>query len=211
MTILDQTNSFRSSLEAESSSFGLRLADSELTRLCLYYQLVNKWNSLLHLVAPCSPEEFATRHVLESLTLLLHLPRDANVADIGSGGGLPILPCLIVRSDIRSTLIEASKKKAVFLREALKETETASQGNVIAARFQSVSVPTAGFLTCRAIEHFQEVLPQIVYWANDLTQPRKLLLFGGESLRKNLDGLHLNYSSELMPHSEKRFLFEILS
>ena len=40
-------------------------------------------------------------------------------SDIGSGGGLPIIPCLIARPDLEATLIESSQKKVVFLREAL--------------------------------------------------------------------------------------------
>src|SRR6185369_15999394 len=90
-----------------------------LQRLCVYYSLLTRWNPRLHLVAPCSPEEFATRHVLESLMLLQHLPHGAKIADIGSGAGLPIIPCLIVRPDLHATLIESSAKKSVFLREAL--------------------------------------------------------------------------------------------
>ncbi len=207
--ITDPIAVFRATLESRSHDYRVQLTDAQLARLCLYFQLINKWNPLLHLVAPCSPEAFATRHVLESLMLLRHLPEQTKVTDIGSGGGLPIVPCLIARPDIQATLIEASKKKAVFLGEALKETGTASQGQVIAARFENVDAPAADFLSCRAIEHFEKLLPQIVRWARNRTPPGKLLLFGGESLRVRLDGLQLNYSPELMPHSKKRFLFEI--
>ena len=90
-----------------------------LAQLGAFYSLLTRWNDRLHLVAPCSPEEFATRHVLESLLLLKHLPQDAKIADIGSGAGLPIIPCLIARADLKATLIESSQKKTVFLREAL--------------------------------------------------------------------------------------------
>ena len=52
--------------------------------------------------------------MLESLMLLKHLPSDAKIADIGSGAGLPIIPCLIARPDLHATLIESSQKKSVF-------------------------------------------------------------------------------------------------
>jgi len=80
-------------------SFDLDLPAETVTRLGDYYSLLTRWNDRLHLVAPCSPEEFATRHVLESLLLLKHLPDGAKVADIGSGAGLPIIPCLLARQD----------------------------------------------------------------------------------------------------------------
>src|SRR5437660_3829911 len=123
-------------LSENARDFGLELKDSAIARLHSYYELVLKWNDRLHLVGPCSPEEFATRHVLESLFLLRHLPKDARVVDVGSGAGLPMIPCLLVWNDLRATLIESSQKKAVFLREALRHAGISSRAEVIAARFE---------------------------------------------------------------------------
>src|SRR6185295_11221666 len=111
-------NSFEQSLVANMGSFNLDLPAETVTQLGEYYSLLTRWNDRLHLVAPCSPEEFAVRHILESLMLLKHLPVNASVADIGSGGGLPIIPCLIARPDLHATLIESSQRKSIFLREA---------------------------------------------------------------------------------------------
>src|ERR1044072_1582259 len=110
-------DSFKQSLISNMGSFDLDLSAETITRLGEYYSLLTRWNDRLHLVAPCPPDEFAVRHVLESLLLLKHLPSNATVADIGSGGGLPIIPCLIARPDLNVTLIESSQKKVVFLRE----------------------------------------------------------------------------------------------
>src|SRR5690348_5185895 len=110
--------SFEQALIANAPAFGVELLPEALARLGAYYSLLARWNERLHLVAPCTPEEFGTRHVLESLLLLKHLPHGAKIADIGSGGGLPIIPCLSVREDLDATLIEASQKNAVFLRAA---------------------------------------------------------------------------------------------
>ena len=133
--------------------------------LSKYYELLNAWNPRLHLVAPTSPKVFATRHVLESLLLLEHLPEGAGVVDVGSGAGLPIIPCLIARPDIHALLIEASGKKAIFLREALNETATAKRATVKAERFERIDPPEVGIVTCRALENFAQMLPQLVSWA----------------------------------------------
>src|SRR6266542_2110635 len=108
-------------LKDHAGDFAVRLRDEDIARLSGYYALLMKWNPRLHLVAPCSPEEFATRHILESLMLLRHLPINARVADVGSGAGLPVIPCLLVRRDLQITLIESSQKKIIFLREALRD------------------------------------------------------------------------------------------
>ncbi|HET6850843.1 MAG TPA: 16S rRNA (guanine(527)-N(7))-methyltransferase RsmG [Pyrinomonadaceae bacterium] len=179
-------------------SFDLDLSAETVTLLGDYYSLLTRWNDRLHLVAPCTPEEFATRHVLESLLLLKHLPENAKIADIGSGGGLPIIPCLIARRDLEVTLIESSEKKSVFLRETLNAVgRTAS---IITRPFEEVEAPAVSFVTCRALDRFMQKLSALIDWA-----PRgsTLLLFGGEALGEQLK----NVERFLIPQSEKRFLF----
>ena len=200
-----QLKEFRDALGSYATPYQVDLSAEAIQRLSEYYVLLSKWNPRLHLVAPCSPREFATRHVLESLLLLPHLPQAARVADIGSGAGLPIIPCLITRSDITATLIESSKKKAVFLREALNRTETKS-ATVIAERFEETATPDVRFITCRALEAFAVKLPNLIKWSPHAIT---LLLFGGEDLRKKIAEQGLDYSAVHLPNSTRRFLFII--
>jgi 16S rRNA (guanine527-N7)-methyltransferase len=185
---------FEKALLANMLSFGVELSPEALAQLRAYYSLLTRWNDRLHLVAPCSPEEFATRHVLESLVLLEHLPPDAKIADIGSGGGLPIVPCLIARPDLEATLIESSQKKAVFLREALKEVGRSA--TIIARRFEEIKAPDVAFITSRALDQFTRKIPVLLTWA---PKGSTLLLFGGENL--------MNGERLLIPGSEKRYLY----
>jgi 16S rRNA (guanine527-N7)-methyltransferase len=197
MIYASYVNEFEQSLVANMGSFGLALPAETVTRLGEYYSLLTRWNDRLHLVAPCSAEEFAVRHVLESLMLLQHLRPNARVADIGSGGGLPIIPCLIARPDLQATLIESSQKKSVFLREA-------SNATIIARPFEQVEPPPVSFVTCRALDQFMQKLPTLIDWA---PEGSTLLLFGGETLREELKKANANFESFLIPKSEKRFLF----
>jgi 16S rRNA (guanine527-N7)-methyltransferase len=178
------------------------LSPETVTQLAEYYSLLTRWNDRLHLVAPCSSEEFAIRHVLESLLLLRYLPSKARVADIGSGGGLPIIPCLIARPDLDATLIESSQKKAVFLREA--SNQLGLHTKIIALPFEDIPAPPVSFVTCRALDQFMRKLPALIKWS-----PRgsTLLLFGGETLGDQLRRANVNFERLLIPQSEKRFLF----
>ena len=194
---------FGNALQLAAPEFGIGIANDEIRKLTKYYELLLKWNPRLHLVAPCSPEEFATRHVLESLMLLRHLPLDACIVDIGSGGGLPMVPCLSVRQDLRATLIESSSKKAVFLREALRDIRPSGHARVVADRFESVEPPDAGFLTCRALEKFAEAIPTIIKWA---PPGATLLLFAGKKLRAQIESHLKSVVVERLPRSEARFL-----
>ena len=193
--------SFEEALKTNQSLFDLDLDAVTLSRLSAYYSLLTRWNARLHLVAPCSPEEFAIRHVLESLMLLKHLPPNAKIADIGSGAGLPIIPCLIARADLHATLIESSQKKSVFLREAAKQLGLNSI--VIPKPFEEIAAPSVSFVTCRALDRFVEKVPEILRWA-----PRgsSLLLFGGETVREKLSKATQAFK---IPLSDRRFLFVI--
>jgi 16S rRNA (guanine527-N7)-methyltransferase len=199
MLLFSFMNRFEQALIANMGSFDLDLSPQTVTQLAEFYSLLTRWNERLHLVAPCAPEEFAIRHVLESLMLLKHLPLGARVADIGSGGGLPIIPCLIARPDLEATLIESSQKKSVFLREALKQLGLA--GEVLQRPFEEVEPLAVSFVTCRALDQFMQKLPALIKWA---PAGSTLLLFGGETLGEKLEK---NFEKLLIPHSERRYLY----
>jgi len=196
-------DTFGQALRDNAAEFGIQLGADDVKRLSNYYELLLKWNARLHLVAPCPPEEFATRHVLESLMLLHHLPQDARVVDVGSGAGLPTIPCLIMRADLRATLIESSRRKAVFLREALRDANSREPARLTVARFEQTTAPEADFVTCRALDRFQEFLPALIEWAPPAST---LLLFAGEELRKQIEILLPTAKAERTPKSDRRFL-----
>ncbi len=197
---------FAAALRAHAPDYGVELPAAVLEKLSAFYQIINTWNARLHLVAPCSADEFARRHILESLLLLRHLPDAARIADIGSGAGLPIIPCLIAREDLSAVLIDSAKRKAIFLREALAIVGKAGAAEVMAQRFEEIEPPAAQFITARAVERFVAIVPRLVEWA---PRPSTLLLFGGLELRGVFEALGLQYEEMLIPNSERRFLFKV--
>jgi 16S rRNA (guanine(527)-N(7))-methyltransferase RsmG len=197
---------FARALELHAPGYEVRLSAETLARLTDYYRLLSTWNARLHLVAPCAPAEFATRHVLESLVALRFIPEGAHFADVGTGGGLPAIPCLVARASLRATLIEASAKKAIFLREAIRQLGLRERAEVRAERFEQIPAPPAEFVTCRALERFTEMLPRLVAWA---AQPRTFLLFGGPAVQAKIKELGLSYAAEQMSGASQRFLFII--
>ena len=203
-----QTNAdeFTSALETHATRYGVELSAQARVQLRRYYEHVSVWNPRLHLVAPCSPAEFATRHVLESLLALPFLTAGARVADVGSGAGLPIIPCLILRPDIRATLIEANARKSIFLREALRVLSLWEAAKVIAERFETMPTMEIDFVTCRALDRFTQMFSKLLDWS-----PRTsvLLLFGGPTLEAELKRHVLDYTAQHIPSSEQRFLFVI--
>lgn len=194
---------FIDALIANQQSFSISINVEKLNALADYYEFVQKHNDILHLVAPCLPEEFAVRHILESLTLLEFLPKNSKFADIGTGAGLPSIPCLITREDLLGVLIESRLKKVNFLREVLAECRLENRAEILDRQFEELPRPDISFVLCRALDKFTRKLPKLLKWSGNC----KLLFFGGNNLRGELKKNDVKFQEKLMPMSEQRFLF----
>lgn len=199
----DSQKKLVAALTANQHLFDISLNKDNLTALADYYAFVQKHNEILHLVAPCAPEEFAVRHILESLTLLKYLPENARFADVGAGAGLPSLPCLIVREDLRSVLIESKLKKIKFLEEVSSVCRLENRTEIINRQFEELAKPSVSHITCRALDKFTQKLPKLLKWSGNAD----LLFFSGNSLRRELQKNNVKFEEKLMPLSEQRFLF----
>ncbi len=95
------------------SKNGLVLADNQLAALEKYAEFLLEWNQKINLISRRDEENFWSRHILGSLSILFHATfvEGARVIDIGTGGGLPGIPLAIMRADLRVTLLDSIRKK----------------------------------------------------------------------------------------------------
>ena len=92
-----------------------------LARLEAYVALLETWNRRITLVARRSLDDVWRRHILDSAQLAALLPSAARVLlDLGSGAGFPGLVLALLTPGLTVHLIEADRRKAVFLREACR-------------------------------------------------------------------------------------------
>lgn len=73
------------------------------------------------LIGPRESERIWERHILNSVALAELLDRGDQIADIGSGAGLPGIPLALARPDVRVTLIEPLLRRSDFLREVTED------------------------------------------------------------------------------------------
>jgi 16S rRNA (guanine527-N7)-methyltransferase len=137
----------------------LPLAEAARSGLVEFLSFLIERNATMNLVSAraAEPATLAGAHLADALAGLAFLPpaRSAplRLLDIGSGGGLPAVPLLLVRRDIAGTLVDSVGKKCAFLTEA--GARLALTLGVVNARFPD-SFPMAtprpfDVLTTRAV------------------------------------------------------------
>ena len=107
-------------LIAGASGLGLTLSTVQRDLFETYYLELTDWNRRANLTTITDYEAVQVGHFLDALTVALAwraTPSGTpNVIDVGSGGGVPGVPLRIVFPEIRLTLLEATARKAAFLR-----------------------------------------------------------------------------------------------
>ncbi len=80
-----------------------------------YAELIKEENKKYNLTAITDDEGIVEKHFRDSLFLVDLIPEGAELADVGSGAGLPAIPIAIARPDVEATAIESVGKKCNFL------------------------------------------------------------------------------------------------
>ena len=94
-----------------------------IDQLWLYLNLMAEWNRLVGLTS-IPPSDWVRRHIMDSFSLFSFLPSaPSQLADIGSGAGLPAIPLALMARENSWTLIEKNNKKASFLLRVKSELE----------------------------------------------------------------------------------------
>ncbi|MCP3717934.1 16S rRNA (guanine(527)-N(7))-methyltransferase RsmG [Paraburkholderia sp. CNPSo 3281] len=126
-------------LKEGAEALGVELAERQHEQLLDYVALLAKWNAVYNLTAIRDPRQMLIQHILDSLSIVPHLPTraDATVLDVGSGGGLPGIVLAIVRPDWQVTLNDIVQKKSAFQSQAKAELALANL-SVVTGRVESL-------------------------------------------------------------------------
>ena len=106
------------------SALGLSMSEGVQERLLDYMALIQKWNKVYNLTALRDPQEILTHHLLDSLSAIGPLMRQASsfdeafsFLDVGSGGGLPGVVIAICCPKVKVTCVDTVSKKAAFVQQ----------------------------------------------------------------------------------------------
>mgnify|MGYP000845870779 FL=1 len=113
---------FEEELEKAASLYGFPLEANQIRKFGVYYALLIEWNAKINLTAITEPQEFAVKHIIDSLTALRGIEGAASfrLIDVGTGAGFPGIPLKIVRPDMKLVLLDSLKKRVHFLAAAVE-------------------------------------------------------------------------------------------
>ncbi len=97
-----------------------RLFGDGLERAHRYAQILAGAGVERGLIGPREADRLWDRHLLNSVALAELLDPNDEIADIGSGAGLPGIPLALARPDLRVTLIEPLLRRSDFLQEVVE-------------------------------------------------------------------------------------------
>ena len=130
-------------------------------RLAAYRSLLLRWNARINLISGETATEIDQRHIADCAQLGPLLPGEGQVADIGSGAGLPGMVLAIVQPDRAFHLVESDKRKAAFLVEASAQLKL-PMVRVHACRAENAKLPALSAITARACAPLASLLPYAV-------------------------------------------------
>ena len=150
-------------------------------RLNALETLVLKWNQRINLVSQKSQGDLWYRHIVDSAQLMQLVQSDPETwCDLGSGGGFPGLVVATILAErfpqAKLTMIESDRRKAVFLRTALRELNLTA--TVLNERIETVRPQNANIISARALAPLVHLLPLVNRHISE--HGRALLLKGAQ-------------------------------
>ncbi|KUM30840.1 16S rRNA (guanine(527)-N(7))-methyltransferase RsmG [Glutamicibacter sp. JL.03c] len=103
------------------------------------------------LLGPREVPRLWSRHVLNCAVIESVMERDVEVADVGSGAGLPGLCLAIARPDLKLTLIEPLERRCIWLSEVIDDLGLDNVTVMRGRAEQMVDAVNARYVTARAV------------------------------------------------------------
>lgn len=112
---------FEAQLACALRGKNLTIKSEQFEMLSRHFALLQKWRDVHNLTTVRGVDNIVFHHYLDCLLGLSFLQIPHNVFDFGSGAGFPGLIAPVLWPQANVVLVEASRKKCSFLREASRE------------------------------------------------------------------------------------------
>ncbi len=102
-------------------NINISLTQEQYNKFIQYEELLVEWNQKMNLTAITDDNDIWIKHFLDSSTIEKYIDKDSSIIDVGTGAGFPGIPLLILRNDIKVTLLDSLNKRINFLQAVCNE------------------------------------------------------------------------------------------
>lgn len=105
---------------SEFQKCNIELSEDKADKLLKLYEFLVEYNQNVNLTAITDFKEVVVKHFIDSVLpfSMIDIKENSSFIDVGTGAGFPSIPLMIVRHDLKGTLLEALNKRCVFLEKA---------------------------------------------------------------------------------------------
>jgi len=121
--------------------FGAAVDEDEVEALVRFGALFLQWNARINLSGVRTADELVERHFADAFAAARFVVTGSRVVDVGSGGGLPIIPMALLRVTCEFDLFEPRAKKVAFLRTSVRVLGISDRVRIHPCRLDARSVP----------------------------------------------------------------------
>lgn len=112
-------------LKAVLHAMGIACDETAEKQFITYMQGVLAWNEKVNMTAITDPNEFVTKHFIDSILCaeMKEVQSANSIIDIGTGGGFPGVPLAILYPEKKFTLVDSLKKRLKIIEELCAEAD----------------------------------------------------------------------------------------
>lgn len=180
------------------------LTSSQLEQIKALDQLYRNLNSMVNVISRKDIDNLYEHHVLHSMFMrfILEFKDNAEILDLGTGGGFPGIPLAILYPNVNFTLVDGTKKKIGVAQEVISSLGLT---NIVARqqRAEEIKGQKFDFVVCRAVASLDKLLA----WSRPLLKdkqahaiPNGLFTWKGGDPQKEV---------QLLPKHEYTEVFEL--
>ncbi len=192
---------FESSVQEGLELLAIPFDSSQLNQLVMFSAEFFKWNSIHNLSAITDEQDYLGAHVMDSLAVIHPilktvqkglLPKHAQIADLGVGGGFPSMLLAIFMPNFEFFLVEAIRKKTAFLQH-IKGRLKLTNVHVVEQRIEHFAQQRPHSMDATISRAFTELKHFIEYSDPLLKEGGLIFAMKSQKITVELEGLPISH------------------